>query len=178
MPDQRGYLLPAERQTLLQHYAPVLVLFPEVEHLAPYPDDGDAIYTMRGSYHPRSVSFFLNHAKVRYARRLLLFHPRLLWKPRSYAEEVSSSERSVTPTDVTGMLDSHRDDPRFAGLDDDALRAAIARHVAQHRLGQTIRGFDQPLHHSRNVDYWKLNFKYLDEADDQTKQSVVYGRVI
>jgi len=178
VPDQRGYLLPDERRILLQHYAPVLVLFPELEQQAPYPDDGDAIYTMRGSYHPRSVSFFLKRGKVRYARHLLLFRPSLLWNPRSYAEEVSSIERSITPADVNTMLESHRDDPRFAGLDADALQAAVTRHLIQHRLGQRIRGFDQPLYHGRNVDYWKLYFKFLAEDDPETKRSVVYGRLI
>ena len=161
MPNHRGYLLPAERQILLRRYAPVLVLFPELEQQAPYPDDGDAIYTMRGSYHPRSVSFFLKHGKIRYARHLLMFHPGLLWKPRSYVEEVSTIEQSITPADVVNMIESHQDNPRFAGLDADALRVAVNRHFVQHRLGQRIRGFDQPLYHGRNIDYWRLYFKFL-----------------
>jgi len=178
VPDHRGYLLPDERRILLQHYAPVLVLFPESAHQAPYPDDGDAIYTMRGSYHPRAVSFFLKHAKVRYARHLLLFRLSLLWNPRSYDEEVSAIEQSITPGDVDDMLESHWSDPRFAGLDDKALRTAVFRHLVQHRLGRRIRGFDQPLYHARNVDYWKLYFKFLADDDVETTRSVIYGRLI
>jgi hypothetical protein len=75
MPDQRGYLLPEERRILLRRYAPVLTLFPERRAQAPYPDEGDAIYTVRGSYHPRSTAFFLKHGKLRYGGRELLRDP-------------------------------------------------------------------------------------------------------
>ena len=82
MPDENGYLLPDERRALLRRFAPVLVLFPEAKEQAPYPDDGDAIYTVRGSYHPRSLELFLSEARVRYRPSVWLSDLRLLWRAR------------------------------------------------------------------------------------------------
>ena len=82
MPDHQGYLLPGEREILLRRFAPVLVLFPEIRNQAPYPDDGDPIYTVRGSYHPRTVNLFLKQGTVRYRWTAWLRAPRLLFSPR------------------------------------------------------------------------------------------------
>ncbi len=72
MPDHQGYLLPSEREILLRHFAPVMVLFPEIREQAPYPDDGDPIYTVRGTYHPRTVDLFLKQGQVSYRWPVLL----------------------------------------------------------------------------------------------------------
>jgi hypothetical protein len=180
MPNRQGYLLPGERQILLRRYAPVLVLFPELREQAPYPDDGDAIYTVRGSYHPRTVELFLKQGKVRRARPWLPRVLQALFNPHSLTDELAAAERSVRPEDVDRVL-SHREhlnDPHYAGLTDDELRAAIHKRLVQRRLGKRIQGFDQPLPHGRNLSQWKHYFELLAEGDPQITQSVVYGRVV
>jgi hypothetical protein len=182
MPDQRGYLLPNERRLLLRRYAPVLVLFPENPDNAPYPDEGDAIYTVRGSYHPRDVDLFLEHGKVRYERTLTIRNPSLLANPRAYKEEVIAVEESITDSDIDQIVHDpdagFRYDPSYAGLEGDGLRTAIRRQLVQTRLGKRIRGFDQPLVHSHNIQQWKQYFAYLAEDEPHIKRSVVYGRLV
>jgi len=182
MPDHRGFLLPEERQILLRRFAPVLILFPEQAGQAPYPDEGDAIYTMRGSYHPRAVEFFLTHARVCYRFRTLLRHPRLFFRPRSYSEEWQDATRAVTAAAVERALtdpgQGYRNDPRYAGLDTVQLRAVIRRRLVQQRLGERIRGFDLPLFRGKNIQHWKRYFAYLEEADPELRRSVVYGRLV
>jgi hypothetical protein len=182
MPDRRGYLLPGERRILIRRFAPVLVLFPECAEQAPYPDEGDAIYTMRGSYHPRAVEFFLSHARICYSTHILLRHPKLRLNPRSYLEERLDAERSVTAADVEQALADqrreHLDDPGYAGLDTSQVRAAIYQGLVQRRLGERIRGFDLPLFHGKNIAHWKMYFKYLAEADPDLRRAVVYGRLV
>jgi hypothetical protein len=180
MPDQQGYLLPNERQILLRRYAPVLVLFPEIREQAPYPDDGDAIYTIRGSYHPRTVELFLKQAKVRRTRRWLLSVFRLRRSPRSLADELAAAEQSVRPEDVNRVLaaQEYQNDPRYAGLTGDKLRAAIRCRLVQQRLEKRIQGFDQPVPHGRNLRQWKNYFELLAENDLQITRAVVYGRLV
>jgi hypothetical protein len=182
MPNRHGYLLPGERQILLRRFAPVLVLFPEYAEQAPYPDEGDAIYTMRGTYHPRAVEFFLNHARICYRLQTLLRQPGLRSSSRSFLEERAAVERSVTAADVQRALadpgKDYRNDSRYAGLDGPQFRAAIYRQLVQQRLGERVRGFDLPLFRGRNIEHWKMYFKYLAEADPELRRSVVYGRLV
>jgi hypothetical protein len=179
MPDDQGYLLPSERRILLRRYAPVLVLFPELPQQAPYPDDGDAIYTMRGSYHPRAVEFFLEHAKVRYVR---LRHPGRLLHPRSVRDELRRAEESISAEDVeealTALGPDYWTDPHYTGLDEDGVRAVVRDHLIQERLRRRVRGFDLPGYRGHNIDHWKCYFRYLEAADPQTRRSVVYGRLV
>lgn len=161
MPDQLGYLLPNERQMLLRRFAPVLVLFPESPEQAPYPDDGDAIYTMRGSYHPRSVEFFLSQAKVRYRRRVILRKPWLLWNPNSYSEEVRDAAQFVEQHEIRK-----------------ADQTVDPRQLVQQRLSQRIRGFDLPGFRGHNIWHWQHYFKQLAAVAPQTRRSVVYGRLL
>ena len=118
MPDHQGYLLPAEREILLRRFAPVMVLFPELRAQAPYPDDGDPIYTVRGGYHPRTVDLFLKQARVRYRWPVLLRTPRLILDPCPLADEIAAAERSVKPADIERVIMDldYLNDPRFAGL--------------------------------------------------------------
>lgn len=182
MPDAQGYLLPSERRILLRRYAPVLVLFPELPDQAPYPDDGDAIYTMRGSYHPRSVEFFLREARVCYSRSLLLRHPTLWFKPYSPVEEVKQAEQAVTAQGVEQALErlngNYRSNPDYAGLDEAGVRAVLRYHLVQQRLRRRVQGFDLPLDRGRNIAQWKAYFAEQAEADPVTRRSVVYGRLI
>jgi len=182
MPDRHGYLLPSERIILLRRFAPVLVLFPECAEQAPYPDEGDAIYTLRGSYHPRAVEFFLDHARICYRFGTLLRQPRLRSHPRPYSEERADVERSVAAVDIEQALAKpgmeHENDVRYAGLDDPQFRAAILRQLVQQRLGERIRGFDLPPVHGRNIEHWKTYFNYLAEANPELRRSVVYGRPV
>jgi hypothetical protein len=182
MPDRRGYLLPGERQILLRRFAPVLILFPECAEQAPYPDEGDAIYTMRGSYHPRAVEFFLSHARICYRFHTLLRHPRLWSAPRSVLEEWRDAERSVNAAYVEQALASpgkeYQNDPRYTGLDRPRLRAAIFQRLVQEKLGERLRGFDLPLFRGRNIEQWTMYFKCLAEADSELRRSVVYGRLV
>jgi hypothetical protein len=180
MPDHQGFLLPGERQTLLRRYAPVLVLFPELPDQAPYPDDGDPIYTVRGSYHPRTVKLFLQQGRVRYTWSMLLRHPRLLLKSRPLAEELAAAERSVKPQAVERALSEQEylNDPRYAGLTDSELHAAVRKRLVQIQLGKRIRGFDQPLPHSHNLSQWKNYFELLSATDPENKRSVIYGRLV
>lgn len=182
MPDQRGYLLPDERRLLLRHYAPVLVLFPEIPHKAPYPDEGDAIYTVRGSYHPRAVEFFLEHSKVRYERTLTARDPALLANPRSYKEEITEVNNAITQDEIDQIINDpsaeYRHDPRYAGLAGNDLQTAMRQQLVQIRLGERIRGFDQPLVHSHNLAQWKQYFEFLKNDEPEITRSVVYGRLV
>lgn len=178
MPDSSGYLLPEERRILLRHFAPVLVLFPERPQAAPYPDDGDAIYTVRGSYHPRAADFFLKHAKVRYRRSLWLRNPMLLFKPRSYTEEREQAKQAITAEELRAAVTEHRLDPRYTGLGDADLRAAILTRLTQRRLTDRIRGFDLPSFRGHNLKQWENYYQYLREMEPSVKRSVIYGRFI
>jgi hypothetical protein len=180
MPDHQGYLLPGEREILQRRFAPVLVLFPEIRGQAPYPDDGDPIYTVRGGYHPRTVDLFLKQGQVRYRWPALLRAPRLLFNPRPLAEEIAAAEQAVKPADVERVLMEldYLNDPRYAGLSEDDLHAAVRKRLIQQRLGQRVRGFDQPERHARNLSQWKNYFKLLAGYDPKIKRSVVYARLV
>lgn len=178
MPDARGYLLPAERQILLRRYAPVLVLFPELEQQAPYPDEGDAIYTMRGSYHPRAVEFFLQQATIRYHKLHLLRRLRLLIKPRTLQDEIKAAEETISAQQIDKAMRAYQDDPRYAGLTGEALRNAIRTRLIQEALGKRIRGFDLALFRGDNIGFWKRYFELLASTPPETRRSVVYGRLI
>lgn len=178
MPDVRGYLLPNERRALLRRYAPVLVLFPEDETKAPYPDEGDAIYTLRGSYHPRAVEFFLKYAKVRYRQQVVLRNMMLFFRPQPLNQEIEAIRKSITRDDLQTAILEYRDDPRYAGLSDADLRQAIFTRLVQMRLSQRIRGFDLPLFRGHNLRQWKAYFKFLAETDIETRRAVVYGRLV
>jgi hypothetical protein len=180
MPDHQGYLLPSEREILLRRFATVMVLFPELRVQAPYPDDGDPIYTVRGGYHPRTVDLFLKQARVRYRWPVLLRTPRLLFEPRPLADEIAAAERSVKPADVERVIMDldYLNDPRSAGLSEDELHAAVRKRLVQARLGKRIRGFDQPERQFRNLSQWKNYFKLLAGDDQELKRSVIYGRLV
>jgi hypothetical protein len=178
MPDARGYLLPNERRILLCHYAPVLVLFPEIENQAPYRDEGDAIYTLRGSYHPRAVEFFLKYSKIRYRRRVVLRQWLLFFRPRLLSEEIETIQRAVTREDLQTAIKEYKADPRYTGLGDADLRAAIFARLVQQRLSRRIRGFDLPLFRGHNLRHWTAYFRYLAETDPQTRRATVYGRLV
>ncbi|MEP0763682.1 MAG: hypothetical protein HRF48_13195, partial [Chloroflexota bacterium] len=178
MPDARGYLLPAERQILLRRYAPVLVLFPELEQQAPYPDEGDAIYTMRGSYHPRAVEFFLQQAAIRYHKLHLLRRLARLLKPRSLQEEIKAVEAAISGQQIDEAVHAYQDDPRYAGLSGEALRSAIHTRLIQQELGKRIRGFNLLLNRGDNIGFWKHYFALLAQTPPETRRSVVYGRLI
>ncbi len=178
MPDQHGYLLPQERQLLLRQYAPVLVLFPEHKKQAPYPDDGDAIYTLRSSYHPRAVEFFLEHARVRYPRRVWLRNLMLRFRPHSYREEKEQAQQSITRDELQAAVQTWADDPHYAGLGDAELRAAVMKRLVQHNLAQRIDGFDLPVSRGHNVRQWKKYFEFLKKSSPEGRRVVVYGRVV
>lgn len=178
MPDRNGFLLPNERRILLRRFAPVLVLFPEDPDQAPYPDEGDAIYTMRGSYHPRAVELFLGQAKVRYRRGLVLRQPWLLFWPRSIEDEIARAQKSISRRDLARALGQYRTDPRYAGLGDADLRAALLTRLVQERLARRIRGFDLPGFRGHNLKQWKTYFRALAQATPDAARSVVYGRVV
>ena len=177
MPDSNGYLIPAERQILLRHHAPVLVLFPEDPDRAPYPDEGDAIYTVRSGYHPRAAEFTLARARVRYRRRLLLRNPMLLFRPRPYEEEVQRARQSIKAEDLHTMMAERRADPRYAGLDETQIRPAMMTRLAEQRLAQRVRGLDLPGFRGYNLKHWRLYFTYLAEnvPDNCSK---IYGRLL
>ena len=180
MPDPQGYLLPSERRILLRRFAPVLVLFPEEPDKAPYPDDGDPIYTIRGSYHPRAAELFLQRARVRYILQLLLRAPSLFFRPRRLAEELADAEQAVKPDEVSRLLNDpdYLNDPRFVGLTGDELRAEVQKRLVQLRLGQRVSGLDQPIPHWRNLSHWQAYYEILDEAQPTAKRSVIYGRLV
>ncbi|MCX7599775.1 MAG: hypothetical protein N2512_13040, partial [Armatimonadetes bacterium] len=178
MPDSRGYLLPAERQILLQRYAPVLVLFPELERQAPYPDEGDAIYTMRGSYHPRAVEFFLQEARPRYRPFYRLSHPRRWFRRRSLQEEIAAVSLTISEAEVEAAVQEYGDDPRYAGVTAEELRRAIRTRLIQGRLSQRLQGFDLPLGRGDNIGFWRHYFKLLAESAPDVRRCVVYGRLI
>lgn len=178
MPDSRGYLLPAERQILLQRYAPVLILFPELEHQAPYPDEGDAIYTMRGSYHPRTVEFFLQEARLRYRPLYWLSHPGRWFRRRSLQEEMAAVSLTITDQQLDEAIAAYGDDPRYAGLEGEALRRAIRTRLIQQQLSRRLQGFDLPLGRGDNIAFWRHYFERLAEVTAEARRSVVYGRLI
>ena len=178
MPDARGYLLPVERQILLHRYAPVLVLFPELEQQAPYPDEGDAIYTMRGSYHPRAVEFFLQQATIRRPRLHLLRRLARWLKPHSLQEEIRAVEAAISSEQIDEAVRAYHDDPRYAGLTGEALRSAIRTRLIQQGLGKRIRGFDLALDRGDNIGFWKHYFELLAETPPEVRRSIVYGRLI
>lgn len=178
MPDSHGFLLPEERRVLLHRFAPVLVLFPEDSRCAPYPDDGDAIYTIRGTYHPRAAEFFLKYARVRYRRRVVLWKPWLLFKPRPLAEEMARAEQSVRSQAVQQALADSPDDPRCVGLEGPALERAVRTHLVQQRLARRVRGFDLPIYRGFNLKQWNAYFERLAETDPATRRAAVYGRAV
>jgi len=178
MPDENGYLLPDERRALLRRFAPVLVLFPEAKEQAPYPDDGDAIYTVRGSYHPRSLELFLSEARVRYRLSVWLRDLRLLWRPRSATEERERARQGVDRETLQEAVEAHRRDPRFTGLGEAGLRAAVLAQLTQRVLADRIRAFDLPISRGRNHHHWEAYFDLLERADPEIARSTVYGRVV
>jgi hypothetical protein len=178
MPDINGYLVPAERQILLRHHAPVLVLFPEDPTHAPYPDEGDAIYTVRGGYHPRAAELTLARARVRYRRRLLLRRPDLLFHPRPYEEEVQHARQGIKAEDLHEMMAEHRSDPRYAGLDETQIRPAMMTRLAEQRLAKRMRGLDLPGFRGYNLKHWRLYFEYLVNEAPENSRSVIYGRLL
>ncbi|GIV81443.1 MAG: hypothetical protein KatS3mg051_0797 [Anaerolineae bacterium] len=178
MPDARGYLLPAERQILLQRYAPVLVLFPELERQAPYPDEGDAIYTMRGSYHPRAVEFFLQEARLRYRPLFRLRHPGRWFRRRSLQEEIAEVSLSIGQEQIEKAAADYADDPRYAGLSADELRRAVRTRLIQQGLSQRLKGFDLPLGRGDNIAFWRHYFERLAQSAPDVRRCVVYGRLI
>ncbi|WP_119065555.1 hypothetical protein [Aggregatilinea lenta] len=178
MPDANGYLVPAERQILLRQHAPVLVLFPEDPAHAPYPDEGDAIYTVRSGYHPRAAELTLARARIRYRRRLLLRNPSLLFYPKSYQEEVQRARQSIQAEDLHVTMAEHRVDPRYAGLDETQVRPAMMARLAKQRLAQRVRGLDLPGFRGYNLKHWRLYFEYLESEAPQDRRSVIYGRLL
>jgi len=178
MPDDRGYLLPEERRALLRRFAPVLVLFPETHAQAPYPDDGDAIYTVRGSYHPRALELFLSAARVRYRWRALLREPRLLWQPRPAEEERRRARQGIDHAALQQAVEAHRRDPRYTGLGEADLRAAVLSQLAQRALAERVRGFDLPLPRGDNRRQWDAYFALLEQADPALRRATLYGRVV
>lgn len=178
MPDSNGYLLPNERQILLRHFAPVLILFPEQPERAPYPDDGDAIYTRRSSYHPRSVDVFLSRAKVRYRRHLLLRHPRLLFRPLPITEEIEKVKQTITGEDMQEAARQYRHDPQYAGWGEAAFRAAVHTRLVQQRLAKRLRGFDLPRFRGYNLVQWRTYFDTLESLPPAHKRATVYGRLV
>ena len=174
MPDYRGYLLPNERRVLLNRYAPVLVLFPELPRQAPYPDEGDAIYTVRGSYHPRAVNFFLEKAIARYRRAKLGVFPRSL----SPFDEIAHIESTLSDADIRSAMELYREDPRYAGFNKEQLHDALRKRLIQQRLGTRVAGFDLPLFRTRNIAFWGEYIKLLRELPPEKTRSVVYGRLL
>ncbi len=174
MPDHRGYLLPTERRALLSRYAPVLVLFPELSRQAPYPDDGDAIYTMRGSYHPRTVEFFLAEATTRYQRA----SARAFSGSRSPHEEASRIAATISEADIRNAEELYREDPRYAGFTREQLHAALHIRLLQQRMGKRVSGFDLPLFRTRNIAFWNEYIKLLAELPPEKTRAVVYGRLL
>jgi len=178
MPDSSGFLLSNEREVLLRRYAPVLVLFPEKANQAPYPDDGDATYTLRRSYPPRSVDFFLKYARVRYRWQVWLRDLRLFFRPRSAAEERERAHNNLTRDEFLAGIQEFKHDPRYAGLGDAELRAAVMVELVQRRLADRISGFNLPHFRGHNLKHWRSYFKFLDETDPAARRSTVYGRLI
>lgn len=178
MPDPNGYLLPEEQQVLLRRYAPVLVLWPEMFEQPPYPDDGDPIYTLRGSYHPRRPEFFLKRARIRYHPKVLFTQPRLLWDPEPLTHELQRAQQAVTEARIDEAMTDSRPDPRFAGLGEKELRAAARTELVQSELAERVKGFDLPGFRGDNRGQWRAYFKALDEATPEEKRAVIYGRVV
>lgn len=178
MPDERGFLLPDEKDFLLRRYAPVLILFPEELKSAPYPDEGDAIYTVRGSYHPRAVEFFLNLARIRYKFPVILRHPFLIFSPRPYTTELQKASSTITQNQVSKAIESYKADPRYAGLHGESLHNAIFSRLAQEELSKQLRGLDLPLDRAKNLKHWKAYHRYLEQLTPDMRRSVVYGRVV
>ncbi|HVO70446.1 MAG TPA: hypothetical protein VMT24_10395 [Aggregatilineaceae bacterium] len=180
MPDPRGYLLPAEKEILLRRYAPVLVLFPELRERPPYCEDGDAIYTLRGSFHPRTVKFFLAGTNVCYRpkgwRRLIPFGK---GRERPFQEaEILGIESAIPESAVDAAVERYGAEPRYAGLIGEALRRAVRLRLLQQQLNEMISGLDllQPRGDARMQ--WDTYFDRLATADADTRRSVVYGRAV
>jgi hypothetical protein len=178
MPDARGYLLPNERDILLRRFAPVLVLFPEDPDRAPYPDEGDAIYTMRGSYHPRTVEFFLEFARVRHAFAHLLRSPDPLQRSRSITDLIEAIRVKITAQDVQQGLERWQHEPQYYGSGEDEIADAIRTRLLQERLGKCIRGFDLPLPHNKNLMQWKAYYQNLGQVAPALRRAMVYGRLV
>jgi hypothetical protein len=106
----------------------------------------------------------------------------VLANPRSYQDEIAAVESAITTSDIDQIMHdpdaeySHH--PQYAGLAGDELRAVIRRQLVQIKLDERIRGFDQPLAHSDNIQQWKQYFELLASVDPDTKRSVVYGRLV
>ncbi|MBN1564116.1 MAG: hypothetical protein JXA10_09760 [Anaerolineae bacterium] len=178
VPDVRGFLLPDEKRALLRRFAPVLILFPEDRHLAPYPEEGDAIYTVRGSYHPRAVELFLDLARVRYNWRALWRAPWLAFFPRSYTSEIEAIQTAITPQELDQAAALYKSDPHYVGLQGEAYRSAIRSRLTQERLGDRLHSLDLPLNRSKNLKHWKAYFDYLERLRPAAQRSVVYGRLM
>lgn len=178
MPDANGYLVPAEREILLRHYAPVLVLFPEDPARAPYPDDGDAIYTVRGGYHPRTAVFAAKRARVRYRWRVLLRDPLLFFNPRPLEEELERAREAVTAENLHDLIVQHRDDPRYAGLSEAQIRPALITRLVEQQLARRVRGLDLPAFRGHNLKHWRLYFEYLAEDEPEERRATIYGRLL
>ncbi len=178
MPDQRRYLFPSEQQILLRQYAPVLVLFPELPEQAPYPDEGDAVYTMRGSYHPRAVEFFLQEASIHYRQRFLLRHPNLWFKDRNYKDEIREVEKTIASREFEQAVAAIAQNPRYRALSEAARRRVAWKSLMQKRLAARIRGFDLPLERSQNIKFWQHYHDRLATSPPAARRSVIYGRVV
>jgi hypothetical protein len=180
MPDQRGYLLPAEKEILLRRYAPVMVLFPEWHDRPPYRADGDAIYTLRGSFHPRTVKLFLSFARMCYRprgwRRLIPFYQ---GRERPYQDaEILRIEAAISEGAVDAAIERYGAEPRYAGLTGEALRRAIRQRLLQQQVSEEISGFDLPEARYEDRAQWDAYFKRLAAADSDTRRSTVYGRAV
>jgi hypothetical protein len=198
MPDSQGYLLPDEQRHLLSRFAPVLVLFPEKREAPPYPVDGDGYYVLRGSYHPRSVEFFLQNATIRLRRAALTgWFSRLktalrpgaspergldtLQQIRAFRAKI---EQSITEADLAEAAQQFKHELRYVSLPEVEQRKAMLKRLAQERLAQKIEGFDlawvpnRPLRAQTGLVAWKNYFDSLDQSDPLIGRSVVYGRLV
>jgi hypothetical protein len=124
------------------------------------------------------VEFFLKYAKVRYRRAIWLRQPTLLFKPHPHTEEVERFKQAVSPDQLQAAIEQHQHDPRYTGLGDSDLRAAILNLLVQMNLVKRIRGFDLPLFRGHNLKQWRAYFKFMAETDAETRRSMVYGRLV
>ncbi len=68
MPALPGVLLEAERSALAQRFRPCLMIYPENPELGPPYRTGERANLVGADYHPRDVSIFLSHARLRQGR--------------------------------------------------------------------------------------------------------------
>jgi hypothetical protein len=157
-----------------------MVLFPELRQRPPYRDDGDAIYVLRGSLHPRTVKFFLAfahiHSKPQGWRRLIPFGRE---RERSFQEaEVLRIEAAIPESAVDAAVQQYGAGPRYAGLSGESLRQAIRQRLTQQQLSEEINGFDLPESRDDHRAQWNAYFDRLATADADTRRCVVYGRAV